>query len=424
MESAGFIISVVCFVISYAEPFSIFVYKPEVNATVGDRVTLPVRPSSPVSSGFWKFGGESIVLWTVEPPDLNVAYTKRNVLLLDNTSLLLLSVTLKDAGDYWVTMDSPTGQEGKAKVTLNVFPKPAPFTISVEGSKINAIAGDTVILSASPSQEVKHGSWTFGGNAVAWWSDTFPEISPDYSGRAAISSKTSLKLKSVRVSDTGEYDVTMSTAAGDKRTAKIELNVVTQPQPLSVSPELSSIKAESGARVILSVHISGEVKNGSWVANEETLFQWYGTIQNTTQHEFFWIELLPNASLLLLSVHPYSFTEFTITLESPTGISASASITLQVFNFSINCAIYNVGLVIAVLLVSVCIFFIGKHIYVKQHRAMGEIHDLLTIFCKGYRAALTLVMILTFCFIIAFSVIINKYWCTPRTRPVLDFVAE
>ncbi|XP_048379908.2 uncharacterized protein LOC125448563 isoform X2 [Stegostoma tigrinum] len=383
MERARLIASVVCLLISYAEPqpFSVLVYKTEVNATVGDTAILPVRPSSPVSSGFWKFDGESIVLWTVEPPNLNVAYTKRNVLLLDNTSLLLYSVALKDTGDYWVTMDSPTGQEAKAKVTLNVFQKSAPFTISVKSSKINVVAGDTVILSVSPSEEVKNGSWMFGGNVVAWWRDTFPEISPDYTGRAAISSKTSLKLKSVSALDTGEYDVTMSTASGNTRTAKVELNVYDKPQPLSVSPVLSSINAEAGASVILSVRISGEVKNGTWSANGYTLFQWNGTNQNMSQHKFHDMDLLPNASLLLTSVYTYGFSEFTITLESPSGSKASANITLQVFN-------------------------------------------LLTIFCKGYRAGLTLMMTLAFCFIIAFSIVINKHWCSPRSRPALDFIAE
>ncbi|XP_038669425.1 uncharacterized protein LOC119974532 isoform X4 [Scyliorhinus canicula] len=309
---------VCCSLISSAEPqpFRILVKKQEVNATVGDTVILSVRPSSPVSGGFWKFGTESIVIWTVEAPYLNVAYTKRFVHLLDNTSLLMYSVTLSDSGDYWVTMDSPSGDEATARITLNVFPKPVPFTIAVKHSEISTIAGDTVVLSVSPSQEVKNGSWRYGGKDVVTWEGTLPEVNPDYRRRAAILAKSSLQLKSVSTSDTGEYSVTMSTASGNTSTAKIYLNV----------------------------HKSAR-----------------------------------------------------------------------------SCETYNVGLAISILLMLICILVIANHIRKKNQTAAGEIHDFLTVFCKGYRVCVSLTMVMSFNFLIIFSSLINWYLCAPGERPAMDF---
>ncbi|XP_038669424.1 uncharacterized protein LOC119974532 isoform X3 [Scyliorhinus canicula] len=367
---------VCCSLISSAEPqpFRILVKKQEVNATVGDTVILSVRPSSPVSGGFWKFGTESIVIWTVEAPYLNVAYTKRFVHLLDNTSLLMYSVTLSDSGDYWVTMDSPSGDEATARITLNVFPKPVPFTIAVKHSEISTIAGDTVVLSVSPSQEVKNGSWRYGGKDVVTWEGTLPEVNPDYRRRAAILAKSSLQLKSVSTSDTGEYSVTMSTASGNTSTAKIYLNVHTKRQPIDVSPVLSRINAEIGARVLLAVTISGEVKNGSWSTENHILFQWNSTIQNVTEHSWYQLDLLPNASLLIPFVHMFTFTKYTITLESPSGDTAVANITMKVFKSARSCETYNVGLAISILLMLICILVIANHIRKKNQTAAGEIH--------------------------------------------------
>ncbi|XP_041032633.1 uncharacterized protein LOC121271015 [Carcharodon carcharias] len=426
MEGARLITLVACSLMLPAEtrPFSVLVRKGEVNATVGDAVTLSVKPSSPISSGFWRFGAQSIVIWTVEHPFLNVAYTKRNVLLLDNTSLLMGSVSLADSGEYWVTMDSPRGEEATAKVTLNVFPKPAPFTIAIKQKEIKTTAGNTVILSASPSQEVKNGSWRFGGKDVVWWRDTLSEVNADYSGRAAVLAETSLQLKSVAASDTGEYSVTMSTASGVTRSEKIYLNVLTMPQHVSVSPVLSQIKAEVGATVLLAVTISGEVKNGSWSTKGKLLFQWNSLIRNITEHREYSIDLLPNASLLLLYVHEFGFKEFTITLESPSGNRTAASITLEVFKPSHSCAVYSVGLAISTLLTLICILVIANHLRRKRQRDWYETHDLLTVFCKGYRVCVTLTMMAALNFTIIFAILINKHWCIQGHQPALDFFAN
>ncbi|XP_078392814.1 uncharacterized protein LOC144676202 [Cetorhinus maximus] len=426
MESARLIALVACWWMLPAEPrpFSVLVRKREVNATVGDAVTLSVIPSTPISSGFWRFGAESIVIWTVEHPFLNVAYTRRNLILLDNTSLRMGSVSLADSGEYWVTMDSPRGEEATARVTLNVFPKPAPFTIAVKHREINTTAGHTVVLSASPSQEVKNGSWRFGGKDVVRWRDTLSEVNTDYSGRAAVLAKTSLQLKSVAASDTGEYSVTMSTASGTTRSEKIYLNVLTTPRPVSVSPVLSRIKAEVGAAVLLAVTLSGEVKNGSWSTEGKLLFQWNSTVRNITEHREYSIYLLPNASLLLLYVHEFGFKEFTIALESPSGHTAAASVTLEVFKSSHSCAAYSVGLAISTLLTLICILVIGKHLHRKRQRDWYETHDLLTVFCKGYRVRVTLTMMAALNFTIIFAILVNKHWCIPGHQPALDFFAN
>ncbi|XP_067831365.1 immunoglobulin superfamily member 10-like isoform X3 [Heptranchias perlo] len=507
-------------------PFTVLVNQNVINATAGDSVVLSVRPSSPVSSGFWKFGTASIVAWTVEPPDLNIAYTKRNVELLFNTSLLLRSVALSDSGDYWVTMDSPAGKVATAKITLNVFPKPDPFTIyakcnevnsttgdtvllsvapseevkngkwifggnviahwmgafpevnadyigravvltnaslqlkSVSASdtgeysvtmstasgntrtaklhlnvlnpftiyakcnEVNSTTGDTVLLSVVPSEEVKNGTWTFGGNVVAHWMGASPEVNPDYRGRAAVLTNASLQLKSVSVSDTGEYSVTMSTASGDTRTAKLYLNVFIEPQPFTISMALSEINAEIGASVLMSVIVSGEVKNGSWAIGSRILFKWEGTIQNITDFTRYYKELLPNASLLLKSVQFYNRGRYKVTLESSSGVTATANVTLNVYSTHRMCTMYNTTLTLSVLLALICIFAFAILI-LKKHQTVGyETNDLLTVLCKGYRVCLSFVTVLAFNLILIFAIVIHKNVCAPGQRPVINFLAK
>ncbi|XP_067874553.1 matrix-remodeling-associated protein 5-like [Heterodontus francisci] len=426
MQRPWFTVFAVCLLISAAElqPFRILQDKDEINVTVGDAVILSVKPSSPVVSGFWKVGSASIVIWTVEASYLNIAYTKRNVELLYNTSLMLHSVTLTDTGDYWVTMDSATGKEATAKITLNVFAKPIPFNIAVKHSEINTTAGDTVLLSVTPSEEVKNGSWKFDGKDVVCWKDAFPEVDSEYKTRAAIFAKTSLQLKSVSVSDTGDYSVTMSTSTGTTRSANIHLNVIMEPQPLNVSAVLSKINAEAGASVLLSVTISGEVKNGSWALRNWVLFRWNTTMKNTTENDYLNMYLLPNASLLLKDVDFYTPMIFIVTLESPSGGRTSANITLKVFTSRATCQTYNTILTMSILLTLIFICAFAMHIHKKQQAARYETYDILAVFCKGYRVCLSFGMMLAFNSIIIFAILVNKHTCVPGQQPALDFYAK
>ncbi|XP_072910750.1 muscle M-line assembly protein unc-89-like isoform X2 [Hemitrygon akajei] len=333
MQRRSLGVFVASFLISAAQQqtFRVLVSKSEVNAVEGDAVTLSVRPSSPVVSGFWKFRSSSIVIWTVEPPYLNVAYTKRNIDLLFNTSLLLWSVELADSGVYWITVDSPTGKEATANITLNVFSKPVPFTIVPESAEINVTEGNTIQLKVTPTEKVKNGSWQMRGKVVAQWNDTVTLVSAEYKRRAALFNKCSLQLKSASVSDTGEYKVSMSTESGDTSTASIQLNVLQEAQPLQVSAEFSQINAEIRAQVLLSVRVSGEVKNGSWSTRNHTLFKWNDTIRKITFNSDGNMALLPNASLFIPFLHHDMDGVYIISLTSPTGMKATTNLNLQIF---------------------------------------------------------------------------------------------
>ncbi|XP_069796146.1 uncharacterized protein [Narcine bancroftii] len=205
--------------------FTIYVSRSEVNAEVGDMVTLSVRPTSPVVSGFWKLGSSSIVTWTVEGSYLNVAYTKRNVHLLLNTSLLMRSVALADSGVYRVTMDSHNGQEATANITLNVFQKSVPLRVSAELSTINAEMEADVLLSVNMSGEVQSGNWTLNGWWLFYWHPSKHNTS--YYHEIYLLHNGSLLLKSLNFDMEGIYVITLMSPIGAQATANITVNVFT-----------------------------------------------------------------------------------------------------------------------------------------------------------------------------------------------------
>ncbi|XP_072910759.1 muscle M-line assembly protein unc-89-like isoform X3 [Hemitrygon akajei] len=332
MQRRSLGVFVASFLISAAQQqtFRVLVSKSEVNAVEGDAVTLSVRPSSPVVSGFWKFRSSSIVIWTVEPPYLNVAYTKRNIDLLFNTSLLLWSVELADSGVYWITVDSPTGKEATANITLNVFSKPVPFTIVPESAEINVTEGNTIQLKVTPTEKVKNGSWQMRGKVVAQWNDTVTLVSAEYKRRAALFNKCSLQLKSASVSDTGEYKVSMSTESGDTSTASIQLNVLPKPVPFTIVPESAEINATEGNIIQLKVTPTEKVKKGSWQMHGKVVAQWNDTVALVSAEYQRRAALFNKCSLQLKSASVSDTGEYKVSMSTESGDTSTASIQLNV----------------------------------------------------------------------------------------------
>ncbi|XP_055486446.1 uncharacterized protein LOC129693688 isoform X2 [Leucoraja erinacea] len=159
------------------------------------------------------------------------------------------------------------------------------------------------------------------------------------------------------------------------------LAVAGEAEPLTVVALRRHITAEIRAKVLLSVRVTGAVKNGTWWYNGWPLVRWNETNINDTRDAFWDNHLFPNYSLLLVPSFVDRDDDFTITVSSQTGEEASANISLSVY-------------------------------------------DLLVIFCKGYRTCLSFATVLTFVFVLMFAAKVNRNTCTLGQRPEMDFVVS
>ncbi|XP_042202054.1 uncharacterized protein LOC121852003 isoform X2 [Callorhinchus milii] len=102
----------------------------------------------------------------------------------------------------------------------------AQFTITVPDNPITAAAGGTAVFTVKPSGEVGSGSWSFDGRNVLLWVGDSVSVNSNYQGRAELSlPDVSLRLKSVTVTDRGNYTVTLTSVSGDSKSATVTLKV-------------------------------------------------------------------------------------------------------------------------------------------------------------------------------------------------------
>ncbi|XP_072893218.1 V-set and transmembrane domain-containing protein 5-like [Hemitrygon akajei] len=100
------------------------------------------------------------------------------------------------------------------------------FTIIVEHSQINVTAEADALFSVRPSSNVKNGNWVFTKKTVAQWIGQTGSLSNEYTSRAELfTSNGSLLLKSVSMSDSGEYRVTMVPNSGSMTSETVTLRV-------------------------------------------------------------------------------------------------------------------------------------------------------------------------------------------------------
>ncbi|XP_072892170.1 cell adhesion molecule CEACAM6-like [Hemitrygon akajei] len=100
------------------------------------------------------------------------------------------------------------------------------FTIIVEHSQINVTTGADALFSVRPSSSVRSGSWCFKGKTVAQWIDQTGTVDNEYRSRAELFPHNgSLLLKSVNMSDSGEYRVNMVPTNGSQTSATVTLRV-------------------------------------------------------------------------------------------------------------------------------------------------------------------------------------------------------
>ncbi|XP_072892161.1 cell adhesion molecule CEACAM5-like [Hemitrygon akajei] len=100
------------------------------------------------------------------------------------------------------------------------------FTIFVEHSEINATVGGDALFSVRPSGKVTSGNWRFNGGTIAQWIGQNVSVGDGYTDGAEIfTTNGSLLLKSVNMSDSGEYRVNMVSANGSQTSATVTLRV-------------------------------------------------------------------------------------------------------------------------------------------------------------------------------------------------------
>lgn len=84
----------------------------------------------------------------------------------------------------------------------------ASIAVEVKPSVSPATAGDTVMLSLSPSMAIKSGSWAVGESVILTWIGEQQAVFPSHTGRASVNILTgALTLSSVTVADSGVYVV-------------------------------------------------------------------------------------------------------------------------------------------------------------------------------------------------------------------------
>ncbi|XP_078092381.1 uncharacterized protein LOC144508385 [Mustelus asterias] len=141
-----------------------------------------------------------------------------------------------------------------------------PLTISVSESRVNAAAGDTVLLSVRPSVEVRSGTWKHDGNDVIVWIGTSVDINNNYTDRVKLVDNHSLLLKSVSVSDSGEYTVTMNSYSDTAASARINLLVFEPISSVYITSNVSNPMREN-VSVCLTCHVVGNCSERIWFFN-------------------------------------------------------------------------------------------------------------------------------------------------------------
>ncbi|XP_059815665.1 carcinoembryonic antigen-related cell adhesion molecule 5-like, partial [Hypanus sabinus] len=101
------------------------------------------------------------------------------------------------------------------------------FTVIVERSKINVAIGGDGLFSVRPSSSVSSGSWSFDGETIAQWIGQNRSVNNEYESWAELFPQNgSLLLKSVNMSDSGEYRVYMVPTNGSQTSATVTLCVM------------------------------------------------------------------------------------------------------------------------------------------------------------------------------------------------------
>ncbi|XP_048476631.1 carcinoembryonic antigen-related cell adhesion molecule 2-like [Rhincodon typus] len=203
------------------------------------------------------------------------------------------------------------------------------LTISVSERLINAAIGNPVILSVRPSERVRSGVWRHNGSDVLAWIGETSDINNLYTGRVEfLHSNGSLLLKSVNVSDSGEYSVTVNSFTGDTTDAAMNLFVFEPISSVSITSNVSEAVNENDT-VILRCHVLGNWTDIIWIFNG-SLVNSNGEIKLSSE----------KATLMIINVGTSHIGSYQCIAQSPVSEKASEAyfLKLDTFTQSDNCS--------------------------------------------------------------------------------------
>ncbi|XP_051901303.1 neural cell adhesion molecule 2-like [Pristis pectinata] len=213
-----------------------------------------------------------------------------------------MSVNTSENGEYRVTMVPKCGSQASATITLRVLEtrkrgsvsecnrhrrsslemagqpltalalylfifagESQTFTIHVDHSQIHVADGGSAFFSVRPSAEVTGGSWTFVKKTVARWISETVSYGNGYNSRAELfTSNWSLLLRSVKMSDTGRYQVNMLRKSGSKASATITLQVLEPVSKPKITSNATSLR-EKNDTVKLTCFATGTAVSYLWL---------------------------------------------------------------------------------------------------------------------------------------------------------------
>ncbi|XP_048379862.2 uncharacterized protein LOC125448540 [Stegostoma tigrinum] len=180
------------------------------------------------------------------------------------------------------------------------------LTISVSERLIHAAVGNPVILSVRPSEKVRSGTWKHNGSDVLAWIGETSDINNLYTGRVEfLHSNSSLLLKSVTASDSGEYSVTMNAFTGHSAEAAMSLLVFVPISSVSITSDVSEAVKENDT-VILTCHVLGYWTEITWIFNG-SLVNSNGKIKLSSE----------NATLMIINVDSSHIGSYQCIAQSP-----------------------------------------------------------------------------------------------------------
>ncbi|XP_072325143.1 cell adhesion molecule CEACAM1-like isoform X2 [Scyliorhinus torazame] len=262
-----------CLLISVAQPqgFIILTENRRINVTEGGNAFFSLKPSAAAMFGSWAFKDTVIAQWAGATFSLNINYGERAELFLPNGSLLLKSVRVSDSGDYSINMFNEVGSETSAILTLHVLAQPQGFTILTENSQINVAEGGNAFFSLKPSAAAMFGSWEFKTTNVVVWIGAAIDFDVDYGKRAELFLPSgSLLLKSVRVSDSGDYTVYMFNEDGSDASATLTLHVLEPLSKPTVTANATNL-VEHNDTVALTCFASGSAISYQWLQDNSAI---------------------------------------------------------------------------------------------------------------------------------------------------------
>ncbi|XP_041032670.1 carcinoembryonic antigen-related cell adhesion molecule 6-like isoform X2 [Carcharodon carcharias] len=149
--------------------------------------------------------------------------------------------------------------------------EPQGFTILTENSRINVAEGGNALFSVKPSDAVRAGNWDFKGETIGRWIGINVDFNTEYKTRAEIFFPNgSFLLKSVTVSDSGDYTVSMTPVNGNDATATIALHVL---EPVSKPNVIANVTnpVEHNDTVTLTCFASGTTVSYQWLEDNSTI---------------------------------------------------------------------------------------------------------------------------------------------------------